>query len=423
MNILRGHSTSPPARASSNVQRVTLILWLLFSAFIVYGTTIPFHFVGDPGLVRSNLSRVSLNPLTSPDTGALVSVADFAQNLLLFAPFGMLAMGTLRRGAWLGRVAAVTALAAFLSGAVEVLQLFTVERVTALSDVLANTTGALAGAVMSGPSSAVLQRAASFARRRRWISVPAAYPLLVATCILVLSAWAPFDVTLEPDSLGWKVRLFLAYPWQLGGIGDEPLTIVRYAVATVLAVCWSRQIGLDAPVARGATAVAALAVALEGSQILIESRMPGLADALAGLVGVTAGALLSVIWSRRTVESAGAWPPGSWASVFWSVAGATAAALAVLYLSQSASDVLQLALAYFPLGFVLATGEGGSGRVLMRAVGLALLFAAPWEYLQSWRSDRSLDLAGAAAAIFGAGCGVWAARAGWAAFRRVSSNE
>ena len=56
------------------------ILWLVWALFIVYGGTIPFHFEADRATVADKLSRLSLTPVVSPDTGRRVSILYVVQN-------------------------------------------------------------------------------------------------------------------------------------------------------------------------------------------------------------------------------------------------------------------------------------------------------------------------------------------------------
>lgn len=70
---------------------------------------------------------------------------EFAANILLFVPFGMILTLRLHRRWWLLAVV----LAAAVSGAVELAQaIFLPERVPAWSDIVANTAGALIGALL-----------------------------------------------------------------------------------------------------------------------------------------------------------------------------------------------------------------------------------------------------------------------------------
>lgn len=75
----------------------------------------------------------------------LLNPADVARNVALYVPFGFLGMRALRRGDRRG-VIRVTALAVIFSLAVESLQLYTVDRVASLTDIVSAGVGSLAGA-------------------------------------------------------------------------------------------------------------------------------------------------------------------------------------------------------------------------------------------------------------------------------------
>src|SRR5438093_11047708 len=92
------------------------------------------------------------------------------------------------------RVLFVTVLAAGLTSSVEVLQLFTRERISSSADVLNNTFGGLLGAVMAIPVTTVTRRTLQRLRRSGFIDTRAFYPLMIATLVLCLSAWEPFGL-------------------------------------------------------------------------------------------------------------------------------------------------------------------------------------------------------------------------------------
>ncbi|NVM94383.1 VanZ family protein [Arthrobacter sp. AETb3-4] len=84
---------------------------------------------------------------------------EFAANILMFVPFGVIIAARLRRGFWWVAVMA----AAVLSGLIELAQaLFLPARLPAWSDIAANTSGALVGAVLL-----VIFRSAAASRPRR----------------------------------------------------------------------------------------------------------------------------------------------------------------------------------------------------------------------------------------------------------------
>ena len=187
--------------------RLPLVLWMASAAFIVYGTTIPFNFVHDGRLVADHLARLTWNPLIAADTGGRVSIPDFVSNVLLFVPFGFFGMWALTRPRSLGaRIAIVAALGLALTIAVEALQLLTVDRTTSVSDVFANASGALAGAVIAVLLGTFIEGFLRTVSAAGIAAVPSFFPFLVATVLLLAAKLEPFDVTLDVGSVIPKMR-------------------------------------------------------------------------------------------------------------------------------------------------------------------------------------------------------------------------
>ena len=87
-----------------------------------------------------------LSPSTwlDPGTWSNLDSREFAANILLFVPLGFLLRFVFPRGGWVGAVLAGAA----ISVVIEVLQTFT-PRVSDPRDLLANTTGAIVGALIA----------------------------------------------------------------------------------------------------------------------------------------------------------------------------------------------------------------------------------------------------------------------------------
>jgi VanZ family protein len=104
------------------------LAWLLLALFIIVGsagTWSPYQ----PGIWAPTL----------------IKPADVARNVALYVPFGVLGMLALRRSGLRG-VMRVTGLAILFSAANEMLQLYTVDRVGSLTDIVSAAVGALIGA-------------------------------------------------------------------------------------------------------------------------------------------------------------------------------------------------------------------------------------------------------------------------------------
>ncbi len=430
-------SAGPGPSSRPAASRLPIVSWIAWTLFIVYGTTIPFHFTSDRAFVLGKLSHVTINPFISPDTGRRVSITDTVQNLLLFLPFGVfgvLAIGD--RVRWAAtRIAIVTGLAALLAVSIETLQLFITDRTTSVSDVASNTIGTFGGALVAHAVIHIGRRAMHRLRALGLTEVPSFYPMLTASILLCLAAWEPFDVTLDVGSLIGKLHALRADPWQFGGVvSDEGVELVRYALFGLITSSWLRQLGLRRAASLGALVGMGAAVMLEASQWVIASRMPGLEDALVHAGGAIVGAALF-----QWVQSAQRRPtPRFWCAL---IVAATGFGAAIQMLSpftvaavhqpfvwmpfynyyehtsfETISNTIELMLIYFPVGFSIAMVLRPRWRVYTAALGVSLAIALLLEYMQGWIVGRYPDITDAAVATLGALLGAWAGGAGWKRF-------
>lgn len=408
----------------NRLSRPVVTLWLLYALFIVYGTTIPFHF--DSGTVRfvDKLRGVPLSPFVVADTGRRLSIPDVVQNILLFVPFGALGFLVRRPDRWqkaLMRIAGITVLGALLSTAVEASQLLTTDRVASTADVMTNTIGGFLGAFAAWLLQTAFVR--GFRRlREEGLAVAELRPLVVSSIVLAIAAWQPFDATLDVGSFSLKLRGLQGDVWQFGGLRDEGMSLMiaiffATTLASYISVLGETHAGIKAFV--GGTVVVCL---LEASQIVIGSRMPGLWDVMIATAGVGIGAALWTAASRVI-------RPTMWLTVFV-VMTAMASGLENLspftisesfhtvgwfpflgYYANTTFDalshVIELGLLYFPLGYWLSTARPNRRSALLLALLLTLLIAGPIEYLQGWVVGRFPDITDVALSLAGVVAGVY----------------
>lgn len=402
--------------------RLSRTLWWLFSLFVIYGATIPFRFTLDHDVLTQHLSQISVNPLLAGGTHERLSGSDAVQNILLFVPFGVLGMLSSRKPRpTIGSVLLVTLLGLALSVTVETLQLFTADRITSTSDLLTNTIGAFLGAVAAGTVKRVLETVFQWFEEAGLLEREAFYPLTVAFILVCIAAWEPFDVTIDVGQLAPRVRSLLHDPWQFNGITDEGIALMQHALLAVALSMWLERMGRWRAAWTAAAITASLSIALEGSQLFISSRMPGLEDALVGATGAAVGAFLWIVSrnSRRRFWLA-----------FIAAGTATGAALQLLspferagtpnsfqwlpFLNYYAvttfvtlSHALEMMIIYFPLGFCVAWTRPKSDRTTAVVVVIVVAIAIPIEYLQRFVAGRNPDITDPALSIVGALYGAW----------------
>lgn len=429
--------------------RLPLLLWLASAAFIVYGTTIPFRFVGDPQIVAEHLARVSLNPLISPDTGQRLSIPDFSANILLFMPFGCFGVWALSRPrSATARIVLLVILSFLLSSSVETAQLFTLDRTSSLGDVLANTIGGFSGAVAGVVLGATMSLFVGATAAAGLTDSLMLFPFVVATLVVLAGAWEPFDVTLDIGSVVPKLRMFLHDPLQAGAPSDEVLSFLQHLFFTSTFVLWLRELRIRSAATIAAIIGVVVAAGGEGFQLFIAARMPGLWDAAVGIAGALAGVPVGLSLDRsafvehgRSEDHQAHARERRWAWCFVLIV-LTAVGVAMQQLSpftftvaasqpfqwfpflnyyaatssNTVSHSAELLLAYFPIGFGLALTIARGGPRLAAVTGIALAIAAPVEYLQRFIAGRYPDITDIALSVMGAWMGCWTATTGWRLF-------
>jgi VanZ family protein len=234
---------------------------------------------------------------------AIVSKTDFAANLLLQLPFGFLLTGAFSHGRRGRRGAAVLlaiVLAAVLALAIELAQGMFAVRTPSTTDVLAETIGALGGALVWTWLGAWL--AAFVDHRWRELGSPALMLLGAYECVWVLWRWMPFDFTLRLPELAQKYRAGLMVVWPgATGAQDFAATLGQSAGQWLLALplgtaVWllmrRRRVGrVDGAV----LAACGAALGVHVADLVTLSRSIDLGDVAAAGLGAATG----VWWAER----------------------------------------------------------------------------------------------------------------------------
>lgn len=123
----------------------TLLLRIVFAVYLVAVGVLVWSPNPETGQFTGVLADVArwLGALGLPFEPSYI-VLEFTANIVLFVPFGMLALTAFR---WM-RVWSATAAGLATSALIEGVQLFLPTRYSTVSDLVANTTGALIGALV-----------------------------------------------------------------------------------------------------------------------------------------------------------------------------------------------------------------------------------------------------------------------------------
>jgi VanZ family protein len=399
-------------------------LWIVFVLFVLYGTTVPFNFAIDHDILERKFALISPNPFIRADTGRLISLADAAQNVLLFLPFGVLgvlATDASRRG--VRRIVWVTTLGAALSVSVETLQLFTRERITSTTDVMTNTAGALSGALLAWRFGNWGRRTLADIAASGIFDGQPFYALMLATVLVGLAAWAPLDVSLDLDAVARKLQGFAQHPWLADGLSRTGAEIVQYALWAGAAAAWLCRPHMRRPGVLAAALATLVATLLAASQILIGSRSPGLEPLVARVGGAVLGVFL---WRAARRQAFGAaWVAA--AVVLGSAAASALEALGPLGLSAASPDTapnlaivsraLSVGLLSAPVGFCVGWFLPRATRSVSLTFVAAIVVSGPVDLWGGGLDDSMLvRVLVIAIGIAAAGLGMWCARSGYQRF-------
>ena len=393
-------------------------LWLGSTAFVIYGSALPFNFDLDTVAAGQRLNRAASDLVALVSGARPISTGDLVQNVLLLLPFGACgyeAVGSKTRRTWL-RIAIVIAAGLALSVCAEAIQLFTRDRITSVRDVMFQAAGTVVGIVL-----AIVLRNASARWQRRaagsaWARASLFYPVCIAAGITVVAAWEPFDLSLDVG-LAWdKVKALRLDPWQRAPWSDELLQVCRYAALVVISSAWLEELRVRRPRLLALVSTAALGVSLEVSQLGVDARMPGLWDTLVNVTGAGLGVIVSFTWPALL---SGAWKPTVIAASWFGTAmqmlspfelERTRRGLSWLPFRSFAesnpsaivSHAIELALVYVPVGIALACWLRSSRRHhIWNALAIVALMQAPIELAQGLIAGRYPDMTDIVLAVAG----------------------
>ena len=132
--------------------RTWLLLGILYTGYIVYGTLLPFNFYFSFELIKSNLGNIEWIEEYGQSFFSTKNI-DAIVNILFFVPLGIIiyniryALGHKRK--YIFDIVLATLSGLFLSLIIELIQLLIEERKTSLIDILMNTLGCFSGAMLS----------------------------------------------------------------------------------------------------------------------------------------------------------------------------------------------------------------------------------------------------------------------------------
>ncbi len=271
--------------------RIPSALLLIFSLFIIYGTSLPFNIKGIKNF-QHRITEINWIPFQALD-GSRTSVSDCIQNLFLFIPIGFFGWLCSRRfnlriNNWL----IVLFYGAFLSILVEFFQLFTTDRTTSVTDLLTNTTSTFIGICLAF----LMRNSWKKVSHQQLITQISHYhlftPLLFLSCIICVYLLQPFDFALDYNLFKLKLQHILNNPLHYSfSFKNEPLTILFFSTLTFLFFKLINEFKFNIPSLFVLLGLFFFGTFLESLQLIINSQVPELTEIIVEAVGILAGFL------------------------------------------------------------------------------------------------------------------------------------
>ncbi len=271
--------------------RIPSALLLIFSLFIIYGTSLPFNIRGMQNF-QHRITEINWLPFLALD-GSRTSISDCIQNILLFMPIGFFGWLSTRRfnfriNNWL----IVLFYGATLSFSVEFFQLFTTDRTTSITDLITNTTGTLLGITLAFSIRNSWKKVSNQQMITQIVHYPLFTPLIFLVCIICAYLLLPFDFSLDYSLFKIKLRRIFNNPWNFTFSGrNEPFTILFFSTLTFLCLKILRHLKPGFSASITLCGILLFGFFLESLQLIIKSRVPELSDIAVEAIGISAGFL------------------------------------------------------------------------------------------------------------------------------------
>ena len=294
-----------PEPEDAGAARRARLLLLVFAAFVVYGSFFPFSFRVDPVEVQRDLARFwSTLALFDARGRRLFSIADLVSNVLLAVPVGaLLVLGGVVGRSLVARVAGALAIEVLFAGAVELGQILAPTRTASALDVLAQSAGAVAGALGAHGLGTTAARRLEARLTARVRERPALVVVAVLAALVAADALFPYAVTLDVSTAWANLRRAQWHP--LASLSGRPwgsLVVDRLLPYAGMAFAARSAFGAPRRSRTGAGIAVAgplllWAAALEGAKLLIVGRAPSVDNVLAAALGVGLGLAAFAAWA------------------------------------------------------------------------------------------------------------------------------
>ena len=272
--------------------RTWLIFWISYSAYIVYGTLLPFNLSLSLDLLNHSIGKIEWTLHYGRHIYSIRNV-DAIVNILLFIPLGIIIFNRLYALDNLKPIRIyiykTTVFGLLLSLVIELTQLFIETRTTSFVDFIMNTTGCFSGAIIAITVPTIL----STARRKKIIEWTTKLPdILMLAPILIIGIVLTEGITLYflgSEKVGnnlfqWRYIIEPVWIWQILcvfiPVGIFSMRVVRKRMPSI-PLFLTHSIAFIVAVG--------IAGSIEGIKIIIYNRIPQFIPLIFGISGILIG--------------------------------------------------------------------------------------------------------------------------------------
>lgn len=453
-----GDTARPHAHRGSNTLSIrknpAILLSLLYMAFILYGTTIPFDLTTASQVLSDSINSIRWMPFQRAP-GVRESIPDIASNFLLFIPLGLFLSyagfsAKRRRPPWSVFILTWTA-SAVISAITEAIQILSPSRITSLTDLLTNTMGAIFGTAVSFAFYRLARTPLAKWCRQEVLRSPAVLLFIAYAGLLILGALAPLDVSLDVSSIKEGLKSARLNPFSDPAPWPKMLGIflwfagLCYLLCHVLTACVRRLQNILA-ILTALVISSLMSFAVELTQIFIASRLTATRDILAGIAGAFYGGVLFALLNTTVLRGDGsAREPLRGEKVYWltlvhylvylvhealypytfhypTLPSGIPISIFLPFSSyygrtnaMALFDFLGGVARFAPLGYFAQGYSAGTGtRAKWKAIALSLTLGIALEGLQLGIAGRYADISD----VIAAGCGGYVGFVVWRWYRR-----
>jgi VanZ family protein len=273
-----------------------LIGWVVSVIYIIYGTLIPFDISFNIENIIGNIKSANYIPFYHEVRYRHIAIPDIISNICVYTVYGFL----LRTGLepyYVSRCGLkCISSGLLLSIFVEILQLFSVSRITSITDIINNTIGTWIGCILAIVFIKYIKDKLTKKLNNLKESEPYIVHILVYSLILMIIFMFPFDISIDVEDVQHNIKNMYLFPFYYNdtfnfsviniSINALSFSIVGFLGYKAFTHYYdSRLIGIISTLFFGML----LAVFIEATQIFVVSRVTDISNVFSRVIGVFLG--------------------------------------------------------------------------------------------------------------------------------------